>query len=56
MLFGAIEESGQGEGDEEWIKRLYEGTLCSFVKCENGHLSERMETFLDLSLPIKNVF
>lgn len=56
VLFGAIEESQDGKEDQDWIKKLYEGTLCSFVRCQNGHLSERIETFLDLSLPIKNVY
>ena len=52
VLFDALENAA----DKNWIHSMYGGMMRSFVRCDNGHSSERLEGFLDLSLTIKNPF
>jgi ubiquitin carboxyl-terminal hydrolase 47 len=57
VLFDAIEKSVQGTPEENMIKKLYEGKMIDYVKCLNcNHESKRKDTFLDLSLTVKNRF
>lgn len=53
VLFDAIEQSlGQ---KNTFINDLYEGSLKSVLKClQCGNTSEKIEKFLDLSLPIRS--
>jgi ubiquitin carboxyl-terminal hydrolase 47 len=56
VLFEAIEMS-LGEGEENFINDLYEGGTESVVKClECNNESIRQDSYLDLSLPIRNEF
>lgn len=53
VLFDAIDQSM----GSNVISKLFEGTTESFVRClKCGYESKREDTFLDLSLPIKNEF
>ena len=53
VLFDSIDQSLETKS----ISKLFEGTSQSYVRCkECGRESTRDDTFLDLSLPIKNEF
>lgn len=58
VLFDAIEQSYEMAGESsEVIQNLYQGQQSSYVRClECGNESGRQETFLDISLPIRNEF
>ena len=57
VLFDAIEKSFQGTPEENMIKKLYEGEMIDYVRCENcKNESKRQDTFLDLSLTVKSKF
>lgn len=57
VLFDAVEESVKGTPEENIINTLYEGVLTDYVKCQGcKNLSKRHDTFLDLSLTVKNEF
>lgn len=58
VLFDVIEQSFKLAGDSfEPINDLYQGQMTSYVRCEEcKHENCRDDTFLDISLPIKNEF
>ena len=57
VLFEAIEESVKFTDSEDLIRSLYEGYLTDYVKCLNcGYESKRSDSFLDLSLTVRNDF
>lgn len=57
VLFDAIEKSVQGTPEENMIKKLYEGEMIDYVKCQTcANESNRQDTFLDLSLTVKSQF
>ena len=60
VLFEAIELSfflSNNEGDTNFVKRLYQGKTNSVIRCcECGYKSFKNDTFMDLSLPIMNMF
>jgi ubiquitin carboxyl-terminal hydrolase 47 len=57
VLFDAIEKSVQGTPEENMINTLYQGETTDYVKCNKClYQSERSDTFLDLSLTVKNPF
>jgi len=58
VLFSAIEESlfSSTEGDPDFIVKLYEGTLGSYIECLSCRsVSAREEKYRDLQLPIKSL-
>ena len=61
VLFEAIELSfflnNENNNENNFIKKLYEGKTKSIIKCnECGYKSINNDTFMDLSLPIMNIF
>ena len=60
VLFEAIELSfflSNNENDSNFVKKLYQGKTKSIIRCcECGYKSCNNDTFMDLSLPIMNIF
>ena len=57
VLFDAIERSLKFTDSEDLIRSLYEGYFTDYVKCLNcGYESKRSDSFLDLSLTVRNDF
>ena len=58
VLFEAIEQSFVLAGESnDVINNLYQGEICSYVKCKNcNNESKRADFFMDISLPIRNEF
>jgi len=57
VLFGAIEESliASTEGDPEFISKLYEGSMSSYVECLTCHrITNREEPFRDIKLSLSS--
>ncbi len=55
QLFQAIEQSDPDKRLN--VRQLYEGTLSDYVKCTVcGHVSERKDCFINLSVPINDPF
>ena len=56
ILLDSIEQSYAVAGQEgKAVREIYEGKQCSFVRCDEcGYVSKSVDTFMDLSLPVKN--
>ncbi|KAG8223968.1 hypothetical protein J437_LFUL005581, partial [Ladona fulva] len=53
ILFSAIEKSLVGTSGKDLISSLYRGTVVNQVEClECGHVSEREESFFDLTISV----
>ncbi|XP_075685708.1 ubiquitin carboxyl-terminal hydrolase 40 [Rhinoderma darwinii] len=56
ILFSALESSLEGTSGHDLIKNLYHGTIVNRIQChECGHVSERQEDFLDLTVAVKDM-
>ncbi|XP_073433661.1 ubiquitin carboxyl-terminal hydrolase 40 [Dendrobates tinctorius] len=56
ILFSALESSLEGTSGHDLIKNLYHGTIVNRIQCQEcGHISERQEDFLDLTLAVKDM-
>lgn len=57
ILFTALDDSLVGTAGSALIKQLYHGELVNQVHCLScGYCSERRESFLDISVPVANVY
>ncbi|XP_040296093.1 ubiquitin carboxyl-terminal hydrolase 40 isoform X2 [Bufo bufo] len=56
ILFSALESSLEGTSGHDLIKNLYHGTIVNRIQCQEcGHVSERQEDFLDLTVAVKDM-
>ncbi|XP_056392496.1 ubiquitin carboxyl-terminal hydrolase 40 isoform X2 [Hyla sarda] len=56
ILFSALESSLEGTSGHNLIKNLYHGTIVNRIQCQEcGHVSERQEDFLDLTVAVKDM-
>lgn len=56
ILFSALESSLEGTSGHDLIKNLYHGTIVNRIQCQDcGHVSERQEDFLDLTVAVKDM-
>lgn len=56
ILFSALESSLEGTSGHDLIKNLYHGTIVNRIQCQKcGHVSERQEDFLDLTVAVKDM-
>ncbi|XP_066431806.1 ubiquitin carboxyl-terminal hydrolase 40 [Eleutherodactylus coqui] len=56
ILFSALESSLEGTSGHDLIKNLYHGTIVNRIQCQQcGHVSERQEDFLDLTVAVKDM-
>ncbi|KAM4626151.1 ubiquitin carboxyl-terminal hydrolase 40 [Discoglossus pictus] len=56
ILFSALESSLEGTSGHNLIQQLYHGVVVNSIKCQEcGHVSERQEDFLDVTVAVKGM-